>query len=55
MPRTMVIFRKQGVAIIPAPTHFVAVPRRGPWLLRWIPDVSALDGSSRALKEYVGL
>lgn len=55
MPRAMVIFRKQGIAIIPAQTDFEAVPRRGPWLLRWLPDVSTLNGSSRAPKEYPSL
>ncbi len=55
MPRAMAIFRKQGIAIIPAPTDFEATPPDGPWLLRWLPDVDALEGSSRALKEYLGL
>ena len=55
MPRAMAIFRKQGIAIIPAPADFEAVPPSGPWLLRWLPDAAALNSSSRALKEYLGL
>ena len=55
MPRAMATFSKQGIAIIPAPTDFEAVPPSGSWLLRWLPDVDALEGSSRALKEYLGL
>ncbi len=55
MPRAVAIFRKLGIATIPAPTDFEAVPPSGPWLLRWLPDAGALNGSSRALKEYLGL
>lgn len=55
MPRAIALFRKQGIAVIPAPTDFEAVPPTGPWPLRWMPDAQALDGSSRALKEYLGL
>ena len=55
MPRAMATFRKVGIAMIPAPTDFEAVPPGGFWLLRWLPNVEALEGSSRALKEYLGL
>lgn len=55
MPRAIATFRKQGIEIIPAPSDFEAVPPGGSWLLRWLPDVDALEGSTRALKEYLGL
>jgi uncharacterized SAM-binding protein YcdF (DUF218 family) len=55
MPRALGVFRKLGLNVIAAPTDFEAVPPLGPWLLRWMPDSQALDGSSRALKEYAGL
>lgn len=55
MPRAAAIFRKQGIAIIPAPADFEAIPPAGPWLLRWLPDSGALYRSTRALKEYLGL
>ena len=55
MPRALAVFRKLGIDVIPAPTDVEAVPPRGSWLLEWLPDTMALDGSSRALKEYLGL
>jgi uncharacterized SAM-binding protein YcdF (DUF218 family) len=54
MPRALGVFRKLGLNVIAAPTDFEAVPPVGPWFLRWMPDSDALDGSSRALKEYAG-
>lgn len=55
MARAVAVFHKLGIDAVPAPTDFEALPPRGPWLLRWTPDVNALDGSSRAIKEYLGL
>lgn len=55
MPRAIALFEKQRIAIIPAPTDFEATPPEGSWLLRWLPDAGALAGSTRALKEYLGL
>lgn len=55
MPRASALFKQQGLKIIEAPTDFEAAPAEGSWLLGWLPDARALDASSRALKEYLGL
>lgn len=55
MPRALAIFRQLDVDAIPAPTDFEALPPRDQWPLRWLPDTGALDGSTRAMKEYLGL
>jgi uncharacterized SAM-binding protein YcdF (DUF218 family) len=55
MRRALATFARAGIDAIAAPTDFEAVPRRGASVLQWIPDVSALEGSTRALKEYAGL
>ena len=54
MPRAAAVFRKAGVDFVPAPTDFrIAARPFSPW--RLLPDMEALDASSRAVKEYVGL
>jgi len=54
MHRARARFEATGLEIIPAATdHEIADPPPG--LLRWLPDSAALDGSRRALKEYLGL
>lgn len=55
MPRALATFRKLGIDAIAAPTDFESTPPSGSWLLRWMPDTTCLERSSRALKEYVGL
>ena len=53
MRRALVQFERTGLEVIPAATdHEVA--DQPPGLLRWLPDSEALDGSRRALKEYLG-
>lgn len=54
MPRALATFRKRGIDSIPAPADFVAPPE-GPWPQRWLPNADALEASSRAFKEYIGL
>ena len=52
MRRAVPLFEAQGLTVIPAATdhearsHFTAID--------WLPDASALDGSARAMKEFVG-
>jgi len=54
MPRALATFRIQGVEVIPAPTDVEVVPR--PFhVMRWVPSASALDSSSRAIHELLGL
>ena len=55
MPRALATFRKLGIDAIAAPTDFEASPPSGNWLLRWMPRAAALERSSRALKEYLGM
>ena len=53
MPRALALFSAQGLQVEPAPTDFEAdsLPPGG---LAWLPDAEALDGSGRAMKEWVG-
>ncbi len=54
MPRALRTFRSAGIQVLPATVDYeiVAVARRT--LLDGLPDAQALDGSTRALKEYLG-
>jgi uncharacterized SAM-binding protein YcdF (DUF218 family) len=52
-PRAFAIFKTMGIVAFPAPTDFEITDTPNT-LLRWLPDTSALDGSTRAIKEYLG-
>lgn len=52
MPRAVARFEEAGMIVIPAPTDHEVLLRPG-WQ-RWLPDTGALDGSARAMKEWVG-
>lgn len=63
MPRSLLIFKHQKIAAIPAPTDFFVTANdlqeqqstpQGE-LLNLLPDADRLQQSTRALKEYVGL
>ena len=63
MPRSLLIFKRQKIAAIPAPTDFFVTANdfqeqqttpQGE-LLNLLPDADRLQQSTRALKEYVGL
>jgi uncharacterized SAM-binding protein YcdF (DUF218 family) len=54
MRRAMAAFAAAGIDAVPAPTDFEAVPPREMTVLDWLPDAGALEGSTRAIKEYVG-
>ena len=63
MPRSVAIFRKLGVDVIPAPADF-AVTQEGwaeitstpeAWLVNLLPSAGSLGLTSAALKEYFGL
>ena len=48
-------FRRVGVIVTPYPTGYYSL-RRDYWtVLSWVPSASALDLTSLALKEYLGL
>lgn len=52
MPRSIALFEAQGFQVTPAATDHEV--RSLPGWRRWMPNTSALDGSSRAVKEIVG-
>ncbi len=56
MARSVWTFERAGVAVIPAPTHFLSL--RDPALpahLQWLPDAQALHYSRVALREQLGM
>lgn len=61
MPRSLLIFQRQGMQAIAAPTDFLVTDRDmqpsslQDFLLDLLPDAEALQHSTRALKEYIGL
>jgi uncharacterized SAM-binding protein YcdF (DUF218 family) len=63
MPRSLLIFKRQGIAAIPAPTDFLVSEselqemQNSPQatLLNLLPDTERLYHFTRALKEYIGL
>lgn len=62
MPRALAAFRHQGIDAIPAPTDFTAVGNFGEGnsraefdALNLMPEPQALENSTAALHEYVGL
>lgn len=55
MPRAVRLFEDQGLNVIPAAAdHEGRATAHWPWWLRWLPNGTALDGSARAIKEWVG-
>lgn len=63
MPRSILIFKKQKIEVIPAPTDFLVTEKdleeiQGSWeaiLLNMIPDAENLQNSTKTLKEYIGI
>jgi uncharacterized SAM-binding protein YcdF (DUF218 family) len=63
MPRSLQIFKKQGMEAIAAPTDFGVTEQElqevksslQAIVLNWIPDADRLQQTTRALKEYIGL
>ncbi len=54
MPRAVALFRAAGIDVIPAPTDTEVIPSRTHTALDLLPSASALEGSSRAIKELLG-
>lgn len=59
-PRSLAIFKHQGIDAIAAPTDFLYVASKpeDTWqgnLLNWLPDTEKLANTNRAIKEYVGI
>ncbi len=59
MPRSLEIFRKNGIESIPAPTDFLSVNNENNkgWasVLDILPSTDALKNTTNAIKEYIGL
>jgi uncharacterized SAM-binding protein YcdF (DUF218 family) len=55
MRRAEATFKHAGISVIPAPTDFEVETRPVRNWLDYLPDAEALEGSSKALKEYLGL
>jgi len=55
MPRAQATFDAAGIRAIPAPTDYEVLEKVDRTLLDFLPDAGALEGSSRALKEYLGI
>ena len=53
MARARRAFERQGLQVVPAPTAFYSRTRDN--LLRWLPSAGALELSSYALHEWVGI
>lgn len=63
MPRSLAIFKKQGINAIPAPTDFTMSDRElienqvstESRILSLLPDSGSLDNTTQALREYIGI
>jgi uncharacterized SAM-binding protein YcdF (DUF218 family) len=64
MPRSVLIFRKQGFEVIPAPVDYMVTQSEeesvrgggpGAWLYHMLPTAENLDLSTRSLREYIGI
>ena len=54
MRRALAVFLSLGINAIPVATDYEIVDEGDRSLFLWIPDVDALQGSTRAIKEWVG-
>ena len=63
MPRSLLIFKRQGITAIPAPTDFLVsdyelqelINSSQSKLLSLLPNADNLEQFTSALKEYIGL
>ncbi|MEI6056643.1 MAG: ElyC/SanA/YdcF family protein [Lentisphaerota bacterium] len=56
MPRAVLLFKKQGLNPIPAPTDFiVSTPKRRMPVIEKFPDAGHLISSNMAIHEYIGI
>jgi len=54
MPRSMAVFKSQGIDVIAQPVDFVFVEDDAPEVLSWMPSSTGLFLTEKALKEYLG-
>lgn len=63
LPRSLLIFKRQGIDTIPAPTDFLVsqsdseslAGTPAAFLLNCLPDAHRLEQTTKALKEYIGI
>jgi uncharacterized SAM-binding protein YcdF (DUF218 family) len=55
MPRAMAIFRRAGIAVTPAPTDIRVRYPLYDSVLDFLPAASALERTSDAIKEWLGI
>ncbi len=55
MPRAVRLFRAAGLEVVPAPTHFRALPDRSLEMFDLLPQASAMQQSYFALHEWLGI
>lgn len=55
MPRSMAIFKQQGLNPIPAPTDFQSKSVQSPFYVRFLPSVNGLRMATTSFYEYMGL
>jgi uncharacterized SAM-binding protein YcdF (DUF218 family) len=55
MPRALAVFRKAGLPVEPSSTDVRSVPPNEATLLDWLPDAEALNQTTQAVKEMIGL
>jgi uncharacterized SAM-binding protein YcdF (DUF218 family) len=54
MRRALATFRSAGIEAVPVTADIETVDTGDRSLLRWMPSAEALEGSTRAIKEYAG-
>lgn len=62
MPRSVLIFRRQDIDIIPAPTDFLISEQKlqeynyslESKIISFLPNTGSLDNTTKAIKEYIG-
>ena len=62
MPRSVLIFRRQGIDIIPAPTDFLISEQKlqeynhslESKIMSFLPNTGSLDHTTKVIKEYIG-
>ena len=62
MPRSVLIFRRQGIDIIPAPTDFLISEQKlqeynhslEAKVISFLPNTASLDNTTSVIKEYIG-
>ena len=54
MPRALATFHAVGVNAAPSPTDYEVVEKQKTTVLDFLPDAEALEGTTKAMKEYLG-